>query len=204
MFGSEKSKYFLIVLIVKIQVIGRISSVVSRNNGRRGRGRGRGRGAAHRGRNRQNVAAPPEELDFGMSDASSESDDDVDLFTGLALIEVLKKMRSRPERYSHFSEDPGCGSEERITYTEDDIPINTIYANFSMCPEVATETNVRTLFEQFGPIKSVRIHTNQNNNTYDEGEMNGGGSRGRSRYNRIERVIRYGFISYERCEDAFK
>ncbi|XP_065077990.1 uncharacterized protein LOC135701169 isoform X3 [Ochlerotatus camptorhynchus] len=177
---------------------------MSRNNGRRGRGRG----GANRGRNRQNVVAPPEVLDFGMSDPSSDSEDDIDLFTGLALIEALNKMRGRPGRSSRFGvgPDPGSGSDERIVYTEDDIPINTIYASFSMCPESATEATVRTLFEQLGPIKSVRIHTNQNNNMYDDGEVasGGGGRRGRSRYNRNERVNRYGFISYERCEDAAK
>lgn len=175
---------------------------MSRNNGRRGRGRGRG--AANRGQNRQNGAAPPEEVDFGMSDASSESEDAVEL-SCLALVETMNKIQSRrhPSRFG-VDHDAGCGSEERIFYTEDDIPINTMYANFSMCPEMATEANVRNLFEQFGPIKSVRIHINQNSNTYDDGEIARGGRRGRSRYNHTDRGMRYGFISFERCEDASK
>lgn len=177
---------------------------MNRNNGRRGRGRRRG--GANRDRNRQNVAAPPEDLDFGMSDGmSSDSDDDIDLFAGFALIDALNKMRDRPGRPSRFGvgPDPGCGSDRKIWYTEDNIAINTIYACFSM-PSV-TEPIVRKLFEQFGPIKSVRIHSNQNN-AYDSGEVASGGGRrrGRSRYNRTEKIIRYGFISYERCEDAAK
>lgn len=181
---------------------------------RRGRGRGRGRGGANRGRNRN--PAPPHNNwdDLGNFNTSSDSDEDTDLINGLALMEALNQMRGGFSGKSHFGMGPDpSDSDERIFHTEDGFPVNTIYASFTQNPESITEAVVRKMFEQFGRIKSVRIHTNQNNNLYDEGGdvASGGGGGGRPsrrggyrRNNRSDRIIRYGFISYERCEDAAK
>lgn len=129
-------------------------------------------------------------------------------------MEALNQMRGGFSGKSHFGMGPDpSDSDERIFHTEDGFPVNTIYASFTQNPESITEAVVRKMFEQFGRVKSVRIHTNQNNNLYDEGGdvASGGGGGGRPsrrggyrRNNRSDRIIRYGFISYERCEDAAK
>lgn len=176
---------------------------MNRNHGRRGRGRGRGRRGANRGRNPpQNDLNLP--LSDGWSDSSGDSDD---YYTSMKMIAALARM----ERGGHsfgMGPDPGSGSDEKVYYTEDEIPVNTIYASFTTNPESITEAIVRELFGQFGPISSVRIHTNQSNNVANAEDgpsgRGGGGRRGRNRNNRYEKIIRYGFISYERCEDAAK
>lgn len=98
-----------------------------------------------------------------------------------------------------------------ILYTEDHIPINTVYASFKSHPEEVTEQSVRQIFDKYGPIKNVRIHTNQNacghyDSDQEEGAVGGSSYRRRyKKYNQWEpRVIRYAFVSFENCKDAAK
>lgn len=148
-------------------------------------------------------------------DDDSDSDDEIDIFRGLALIGALSKMRGRSGGAGggrhHDVLDPRGAREaaekQKIVFTEDDIAVNTIYASFNTSqPDLVTEENVRKLFGQFGSIKQVRLHTTANNNMYDGEEDNGGmTTRGRpKRYQKSERVNRYGFVSFEKCEDAAK
>lgn len=152
---------------------------------------------------------------YSDDDDDSDSDDEIDIFGSLALIGALSKMRGRLSggRHDHHADrEPAvpAADKQKIMYTEDEIAVNTIYASFKaqqhhhqqQQQDLVTEENVRKLFGQFGPIKQVRLHSANNNAC--EGE-DGGVARGRPRrYQRPERVQRYGFVSFEKCEDAAK
>lgn len=182
---------------------------MSRNNGRRGRGRRR----ANRGGRAPNQNRADRNDDW-FDDMTSDSDDDIDIFAGLQLIGALKKMGRRQGPYDDWftgsgSRLDGSVDKAKVLYTEDRIPVNTVYASFKQHPEPLTEEWVRDIFAVFGPVKSVRIHTTANSNPYDNGDeaaANTGVARGRGRryQPRQERINRYGFVSFESCEDAAK
>ncbi|XP_058832873.1 uncharacterized protein LOC131690834 isoform X2 [Topomyia yanbarensis] len=165
---------------------------MSRNNGRRGRGRGRGRG--NRGGRNQNIAINDILDDYLESD---DSDDGLDVYAGLAIMGALGKLGYRPERSSK--------TVEGILQTEDGFAVNTLYVSFKSAVNVTSKL-VHDWFEKFGPIKNVRIHTNQNSNMYEEGTVtrSRGNRRGGRTYNRQEANNKYAFISFKNCEDAAK
>lgn len=160
---------------------------------------------------------PPDYNLYSDEDDSDSEDDEFNIFRQLAVIGALSRMRAgggrhaesvggggRSERASSARED-----KQKIVFTEDQIAVNTIYASFKSADAV-TEESVRKLFGQFGPIKQVRLHMAGNNNMYDgedgdhqHAHRGAAKSRGRARRSRrAERVNRYGFVSFEKCEDA--
>uniref|UniRef100_A0A1Q3F0E4 Putative leucine-rich repeat protein n=1 Tax=Culex tarsalis TaxID=7177 RepID=A0A1Q3F0E4_CULTA len=195
---------------------------MSRRNGRGRGGRGRRRGGARPAG--QAGAAPPPAANFVIppehnlysDEYDSDSDEDeLNFFRQLAVFGALKRMQDRSgggaARHHEAAGGRGAAREtsaaekQKIVYTEDQIAVNTIYASFKTSQaDAVTEESVRKLFAQFGPIKQVRLHTAGNNNTYEGGEQDehrGVATRGRPRRYQ-ERVNRYGFVSFEKCEDA--
>lgn len=82
---------------------------------------------------------------------------------------------------------------KKYYYTEDNLIVNTVYANFKKFPGVISESSMRQLFENFGSVKRIQIYTNQYN------EYN-------ARFPKIQKgtVFSFAFISFEECEDAAK
>lgn len=188
---------------------------MSRRNGRGRGGRGRRRGGARAAGDQAGVGAAPPPFDYYANiysdeDDSDSDDDEIDIFRQLAVIGALSRMHSRSGgRHADAggwqdsrSARKSAADKQKIVFTEDQIAVNTIYASFhAHQADSITEESVRKLFEQFGSIKQVRLHTA----TAYEGEddYRGMTTRGRSRrYQRQERINRYGFVSFEKCEDA--
>ncbi|XP_065077994.1 uncharacterized protein LOC135701173 [Ochlerotatus camptorhynchus] len=81
---------------------------------------------------------------------------------------------------SGIQPDGSTTAPPTILTTEDGFPVNTLYANFVRNPQLCQQEDVvRKMFEKYGPVKDVRIIANINSNPF-------------------------GFVSYDRCEDALR
>ncbi|XP_058462556.1 uncharacterized protein LOC131437304 isoform X3 [Malaya genurostris] len=155
--------------------------------------RGRGRGRNYENGMNQNVPIDQYLEDYLQSD----SEDELDVYANWAILGALGRMRHRQDRSSESMND--------VLQTEDGFVVNTIYVSFHQSTSVLEEYEIRQLFEQFGPVKNVRICVNQNNNQYTDGRLTRG--RGSRRYQKSKRQgekYTYAFVSYEKCEDAAK
>lgn len=125
---------------------------------------------------------------FDILDFESDSDSDIDL-----------AIRASGRAHRRTASDRAHSS---ILKTEDGIDVNTVYASFkcNLYDDIyfSREDDVERRFEQFGPVKSVRLHENSQRKP----ERRKKPRKGASLEANPVHTHTYGFISFERCEDA--